>query len=97
MVAGPGVFICNQCIELCDEIVGSPDASTEGRPRALERLDEAALLDLTRRRAAIADGYEREVREAIFVLRARGTGWTEIARALRVPVAEVRRRYSPPA
>lgn len=27
MIAGPGVFICDECVELCVEILGEPDVS----------------------------------------------------------------------
>ena len=34
LIAGPTVFICNECVELCLDIVGEENRSLEGRPLA---------------------------------------------------------------
>lgn len=32
LVAGPNVFICNECIELCEEILGDEDMMEDEAP-----------------------------------------------------------------
>jgi len=41
LVAGPGVFICDQCVELCHDIIHteSPPAPDAGRPTITRRPD----------------------------------------------------------
>jgi hypothetical protein len=34
LVAGPGVFICDQCVKLCNEIVNQPPPGGVGEPAA---------------------------------------------------------------
>ncbi len=41
LVAGPNVFICNECIELCEEILGDEDMTEEEAPQ-LENLPTPA-------------------------------------------------------
>ena len=41
LIAGPGVYICDECIELCNEILAEgppPPAPVERVPRLRERL-----------------------------------------------------------
>ena len=41
LVAGPGVYICNECIELCNDIMDMetdhPDAESSGAPGVTRR------------------------------------------------------------
>lgn len=50
LVAGPNVFICNECIELCEEILGDEDMTEEEAPQ-LENLPTPAEMK------AVLDDY----------------------------------------
>lgn len=50
LVAGPNVFICNECIELCEEILSDEDLATEEAPK-LENLPTPAEMK------AVLDDY----------------------------------------
>jgi len=42
LVAGPGVFICNECVDLCAQIIAAKDDTAEGKGEAAEGKGEAA-------------------------------------------------------
>ena len=47
LIAGPGVFICNECVSLCDEILhtdGDEPATENAPPPSLEELPSPAAL-----------------------------------------------------
>lgn len=57
LVAGPGVYICDRCIELCNEIL-SVDADS-GPPRAPSRESRLRQGRLARLRDGLADRVRR--------------------------------------
>lgn len=69
MVAGPGVYICNECIELCEEIIVVDEPSEEinfddvKKPKEIkERLDEYVISQDKAKRAlavAVYNHYKR--------------------------------------
>lgn len=98
LVAGPGVFICDACVEICATIIrDSPDAE---RPRTPEELMEAstaahaqslagmkALKSETLLEALVAseqgvEGARRVLQSQIDVLREREVSWAQIGAAL---------------
>lgn len=82
LVAGPGVYICNECVDVCSELVKA-DSSGAGQLAPWERplpADEiVALLPQVAAARALADQALAE-----WVRRARGQGvsWTRIGEAL---------------
>lgn len=84
LVAGPGVFICNECIDLCNQIIveemarksDSPESAAwaEETPpslRAWDRLsDEELLAEMVRAHAA-HQNVDRAVGRHVAALRAR--------------------------
>lgn len=37
LIAGPGVYICNECVELCSEVLADDSGNTRGRVRKTGR------------------------------------------------------------
>ena len=109
LVAGPGVFICNECIELCNQIIAeemalkgsSPDDAvrpdnTQDPPtlRAWDRLsDEALLAEMVRAHAA-HQNVDRAVAHHVVALRARGVSWARIGDALGMTRQSAWERFS---
>ena len=93
LIAGPGVYICNHCIDLCNEIIGE---ETAGVPTALlqpEGTDEQELermLALHNSRQQV----DRQVSVIVRRLRARGVTWTRIGAALGISRQSAWERYS---
>lgn len=97
LVAGPGVFICNECVELSATLIAdTAQTSPEERARLVaERRDRspeqilAMLPPLGRSLARV----ESDVAHWIARLREQGTDWAEIADALGMSVEDARGRF----
>ncbi len=94
LVAGPGVYICNECVDLCSQIVSSPPALPEGLTSWEEQLDLAGVLASLPRMAAV--GSQAESNLARFVRRARqlGATWAAIGTALGMTRQSAWERFS---
>ena len=91
LVAGPGVCICSECIDLCTEILAMEKAP-EIRPRH-ELPDDELLAALARAQAA-APQIDAAMRDFAGILRARGVSWTRIGSALGVSKQAAWERFS---
>jgi hypothetical protein len=97
LVAGPGVFICSECIDLCNQIIAEEmklgggdtpagDRSTgHGAPPAIKSWDglsdDELLAEMVRAHAA-HQNVDRAVKRHVAVLRERGVSWARIGEAL---------------
>jgi ClpX C4-type zinc finger len=97
LVAGPGVFICDACIELCNQIIGEEVKLSGGEAPAGERSadrgappaikswdglsDDELLAEMVRAHAA-HQNVDRAVKRHVAVLRERGVSWARIGEAL---------------
>ena len=91
LVAGPGVYICNECIDLCTQILvmeGPPEIN----PRR-ELPDDELLASLGRAQASVPQ-LEAAMRDYVDVLRSRGVSWTRIGAALGVSKQAAWERFS---
>ena len=95
LVAGPGVYICNECVELCGQIIGSrPPAIPPGLTSWVERLDvDGVLTNLPRIAAA---GVQVESNLTRYVRRARelGATWAVIGASLGMTRQSAWERFS---
>ena len=97
LVAGPGVFICNECVELSAGIVAEAAHATP-EERSLLRRQYAGrsaeeILEMLPGFARTADRFEAEVARWVSSLRERGTGWPQIADALGTSTDAARQRF----
>jgi hypothetical protein len=91
MVAGPGVYICNECIDLCAQILAL-ETTPEVNPRH-ELPDDELLASLARAQAA-APQIDAAMHDYVGILRARGVSWTRIGAALGVSKQSAWERFS---
>lgn len=79
LIAGPAVFICNECVGLCNEILSKE--STPGFAALDQQTDDELLAGMAR-----LDGSRAQVEQAVDqyarTLRDRGVSWTAIGEAL---------------
>jgi ClpX C4-type zinc finger len=98
MIAGPGVFICNECVELCTTIIAdaveTPPDERWNRSKYFDRPADEILgrLPALGRSAA---RVEAELAAWVSRLREQDTAWTTIAGALDMGVDAVRQRFEP--
>ena len=78
LIAGPFVFICNECVALCDGIIAGgppPDPKTPFKP--LERPSEE-LMSLMGSVDYMADRSRDFLQQIVDTLRAREVSWADI-------------------
>ena len=91
LIAGPGVYICNECVGLCDLIIAEEPAP--GFRPWNEQPDEEMLASLARIQAAVSQA-DAAVHDHVAVLRERGISWTRIGEALGVSKQAAWERFS---
>ena len=91
LVAGPGVYICNECVELCHLVIA--DKSTPRFGAWNERPDDELLTGLAKVQAVVSQA-DAAVHDYVDVLRSRGISWTRIGTALGVSKQAAWERFS---
>jgi ClpX C4-type zinc finger len=96
LVAGPGVFICNECIGLCADLV---DTLSRGTPAEMvasweENMADDDVLQHLPRVAAAAAQVEQQLTEWVRKARSRGITWTRIGAALGMTRQSAWERFS---
>lgn len=90
-IAGPGVYICNECVALCDLILANKPAPTF--PSLDEKSDDELLADMARI-AASRDQVEEAVMDRVQRLRRRGVTWARIGESLGISRQSAWERFS---
>jgi ClpX C4-type zinc finger len=97
MVAGPGVFICNECVDLCVQIIAI-SAKADGRPDGAgaweQRFSDEELLAHLPKVAALSAQVERNLTGWVRSARGRGITWTRIGEALGMTRQSAWERFS---
>ncbi|MET9269973.1 ClpX C4-type zinc finger protein [Kribbella sp. NPDC003557] len=79
LIAGPGVFICNECVELCERVLSEqPIASF---PPLDGKSDDELLADMARLDKSRGQ-VEAAVQDRVQRLRSRSVTWARIGEAL---------------
>lgn len=109
LVAGPGVYICNECIDLCNEVIRqeldrrgarvpegaqSPRSSDPTTIKAWDGLSDDGLLEEMVRAHAAHQNVDRAVAHHVAALRARGISWARIGEALGMTRQSAWERFS---
>jgi ClpX C4-type zinc finger len=97
LIAGPGVYICNECVRLCSEILGAEQKPAEqGRqvPAWDETMTDEQILDLLPRIAAVGEQTEAGLQRLVAVLRERRVTWARIGAALQITRQSAWERFS---
>jgi len=95
VVAGPGVYICNECVALADAIIAE-HLGTPHRPRMPEwaELTDAQMLARLAAMARAAQQVEAGLRDWVQELRRRGTTWAKIGESLGISRQSAWERFS---
>ena len=97
LIAGPGVYICDECVALCDGILDeAKGAGPDPAPRLPEwgTLTDEQMLEHVPRIAATAGQVEESLRSWVGELRTRGVTWTRIGGALGMTRQSAWERFS---
>ena len=90
LVAGPGVYICDECVDLCNRIIADQLDPRLGQPDADDETLLAQAVALHRSKEQV----DRQVAAKVRALRARGVTWTRIGEALGITKQSAWERYS---
>jgi hypothetical protein len=92
LIAGPTVFICNECIAVCNEILGGEMPQTPG-PR-WDSYSEEQMLEMLPRASVIAEHANEFLASHVDALRKRDVPWAEIGKALGISRQAAWERFS---
>jgi len=95
LVAGPGVYICDECVNLCVDVMAD---ATHAEPPSLPEwatLSDDELLQRIPFIAASAANIEAGLRDRVRELRERGVSWARIGAALDMTRQSAWERFSP--
>jgi ATP-dependent Clp protease ATP-binding subunit ClpX len=91
LIGGPGVYICNSCITLCNKILAGE--SVPPFP-GWETLSDDELLETLRPAAVTVRTVEETLKQHVSQLRGRGMTWTRIGEALGISRQAAWERFS---
>jgi hypothetical protein len=98
VIAGPGVYICDECIDLCNAIIAEeeqkPPQVEKRRLPAWETMTDEELLDLLPRMAAVGEQTEAGLQRLVTILRDRRVTWARIGSALQITRQSAWGRFS---
>jgi hypothetical protein len=94
LVAGPGAYICNECVDLCSQIIGSPSSLPPGLTSWEEDLDLDRVLASLPRMAAAGARVESNLSRFVKRARALGATWAVIGTSLGMTRQSAWERFS---
>ncbi len=98
VIAGPGVYICDECVRLCNDILRSEQPEpldSHARLSAWERgMADEQLLHQLPRIAAVAAQTEASLLRLVTLLRERKVTWARIGAALAITRQSAWERFS---
>ncbi len=94
LVAGPGVYICNECVDLCRQIITSPPSLPPGLTSWEEDVDLDGVLASLPRMAAAGAQVESNLSRWVLKARELGATWAAIGLALGMTRQSAWERFS---
>jgi len=97
IIAGPGIYICDECVRLCNDILASATEPAGAAPPELpywQAMTDQQLLDQLPRIAAVADQVEGSLTTWVRRVRGRGVAWARIGEALNMTRQSAWERFS---
>jgi hypothetical protein len=98
VIAGPGVYICNECVGLCTDILQAeqdkPSDPDPELPAWDESMTDEQILELLPRIAAVGAQTEASLQRLVAILRDRKVTWAHIGAALQITRQSAWERFS---
>lgn len=81
LIAGPGVYVCDACVELCNKIL---DGKDPGDFPGWDAMNDETLLAMLAPSMRLVDNAREMLQGHVDLLRERGVSWGKIGDALGV-------------
>jgi hypothetical protein len=98
VIGGPGVYICNECVGLCNDILQAEAAEPPAPETQMRNWEESTpdeeILELLPRVAAVGTQTEERLQELVTILRERKVTWARIGGALQITRQSAWERFS---
>jgi hypothetical protein len=98
VIAGPGVYICNECVRVCDDILGAekqkPSQPATQVPAWEETMTDEQILNTLPRIAAVSAQTEASLQRLVAILRERRVTWARIGASLQITRQSAWERFS---
>lgn len=93
LVAGPGVYICNNCVDLCAKIIAAEQSP--GRVPEWSELSDEQMLERLPRIAGTVAQVEDSMDQWVGELRRRGVTWVRIGEKMSMTRQSAWERFKP--
>jgi hypothetical protein len=93
LIAGPFVFICDACVETCNDVIAGRPIADKGYKKPLERSTDQ-LLPLMGSVSYAADASRDFLQQVVDTLRSREVSWADIGAHLGVSRQSAWERFS---
>lgn len=94
IIAGPGIYICDECVSLCNTILSEDRVAPRPRLPVWDTMTDDELLARLPEVAAVGSQVEGSLRECVGRLRERGVTWSRIGAALEMTRQSAWGRFS---
>lgn len=97
LIAGPGIYICDQCVNRCNEILAQesqPSDRDAAQIPSWNSMTDADLLGKLPRIASVAAQVEGGLQRWVSEARRRGSSWADIGEALGMSRQSAWERFS---
>lgn len=82
LIAGPGIYICEGCVNLCVEVLEQNPSGGQGAVPEWTDMSDEQLLEHLPRIAGLVGNVEAGLQDRVADLRGRGVSWGRIGAAL---------------
>ena len=94
LIAGPGVYICDECVALCDEILAEECSDEAIELHGLKGMSDADLLKALEGVAQMTKRVDKRFKSTVEELRSRGNSWAKIGETLGISRQAAWERFS---
>ena len=95
LIAGPAaVYICDECVDLCNEIIARGPPRGPSKTGSLEELPTERLLERLQPIEDTIQGRGNQLQQVVDILRAREVSWAQIGAALNMSRQSAWERFS---
>ena len=87
LIAGPGIFICNECVGLCEKIIADEEQNKSNDPSQLltpETVTKEILISILGGYNGAFERVDTTMQEIVDLLREQGVSWSAIGEVLKV-------------